>query len=156
MNPITDKPVATTGLIGAVAAGVEAYAEHRGWIPASAAPIVIAATVGALATVAHELVAPWKKVKQVVENGLHLTDADFGRVDALLEQYGLEMVARYLPPDPVSPSTPEGVIPSGMSAGAPVEHAPEHAAPLVTGTAAPAQTPATRPTQGDFVPPATG
>lgn len=134
-NVLADKPVATTGVIGAIATGVEAYAEHRGWIPAQAAPLVIGATVAVLATIAHELVAPWRKVKHIVEDGLHITDADFGRFEAVLEQYGLQLVTKELPQSggylqqlaEHGPDMSGGVdaIPDGMSAGAPQHAAPE-------------------------------
>lgn len=140
---VQNKPVATTGTIGVLAAGIEAYAESRGWIPATLAPYVIAATVALLAAAAHALVSPAKKVKDVLERGLQVTDADFGRCEAVLEGLGLQIVQKQLEPKPAhaatEPPAPPADAPAdaGMSAGAP---AAPPAAPLVTGTAAPVQT----------------
>jgi hypothetical protein len=61
-------------------------------------------------------------------------------------------------PDGPEPDDMEGIAGPITTAHIANDAIAQHAAPLVTGTAAPAQTPVTRTaaTQGDFVPPAAG
>lgn len=131
---LTSKPVATTGTIGTLAVALEGYAEWRGWIPAPLAGVALVVTVAVLSAVTHALVSPAKKVKNIIERGLQVSDADFGRIEAVLEGLGLRIVQKHLEPATVEPAPPADVpAAAGMDAGAP-------AAPLVTGTAAPEQT----------------
>jgi hypothetical protein len=118
---VQDKPVAVTGTLTTVAVAVEGYLEWRGWIPAPLTGVAMVVTVAVLAAVAHELVAPWKKVQQVVQQGLHLTDADWGRIEVVLEQAGLALIPR--PVTVVTPVTAIVAPPDGMTAG-------QHAAPV--------------------------
>jgi hypothetical protein len=65
----------------------------------------------------RRFVSPASKVRAIVEQGLHISDADFGRIDALLEQYGLSLVEKAAPV-PAPAETPAPVTaPDGMSAG---------------------------------------
>lgn len=128
---VKDKPVATTGLVSTLAVGFEAYAESRGWIPKELAPYALAATVALLSAIAHALVSPAKKVESIVKEGLHLTDADYGRgeviaqhliLPALLEKLGIHASPTASGVGEVSSSAPIDVPPpDGMSAGHPVD-----------------------------------
>jgi hypothetical protein len=60
-------------------------------------PIVTAALIAGLGVLLRRFVSPASKVKAIVEQGLHITDADFGRLEALVEQYGLSIVEKKAP-----------------------------------------------------------
>jgi hypothetical protein len=97
-------------------------------------PLVTAGVALLAGAIIRHFTASWSKVKHVVENGLHLTDADFGRLEALLESYGglstllplqttetTETATVDVPAEAASPTTPAAVPDTdaggGMSAG---------------------------------------
>lgn len=103
---VKNKPVATVGTTAAVISAVVGYAVYRGWIGADLGALLEPVVLAVAATIMHALVSPYQKVKDVLERGLHITDADYGRLEAIVEQYGLQIVAKELPTEPTTPATP--------------------------------------------------
>jgi hypothetical protein len=137
---VQNKPVTTTGTLTAVAVAVEGYLEYRGWIPAPLTGVAMVVTVAVLAVIAHELVTPWTKAQHFIEQGLHLTDADWGRFEVMLEQYGLTLLPR--PAAATVTGLAAAVIPAppgdGMTAG---QHAAVEAPLAATPPAAATEPP---------------
>lgn len=103
---VKDKPVATIGTTAAIVSAVIGYAVFRGWLDAGLGALLEPVVLALAATVMHALVSPYQKVRDVVERGLHITDADYGRLEALVEQYGLAIVQKQLAPKPAAPAAP--------------------------------------------------
>jgi hypothetical protein len=94
---VKNKPVATVGTTAALVSALIGYAVFRGWIDSGLGALLEPVFLVVAATIMHALVSPYAKVKAVLERGLHITDADYGRLEALVEQYGLQIVQRELP-----------------------------------------------------------
>lgn len=115
---VKDKPVATVGTAATTAAAVIAYAVYRGWIGADLGALLLPVLVAVASAVVHALVSPYAKVRGVVERGLHISDVDFGRIEAVLEQYGLQLLLHQGTPPVPAAAEPAEPPPDGMGAGA--------------------------------------
>lgn len=83
---IKDKPVATLGAAGTVATALVAYAVSKGWVPGELAAVADATLGAVIFTAVHALVSPASKVREVLERDGTLTDADFGRLEAVITE----------------------------------------------------------------------
>lgn len=108
-NVVKAKPVASVGTAATVVTAVLTYLAYRGVIPTDLVALLDPVAVALAAAAMHALVSPYAKVKAVIEQGLHITDADYGRLEALLEQYGLELVDKKLDPAPATQPAGEPV-----------------------------------------------
>jgi hypothetical protein len=121
-----DEPVLVGSLSAAVVGYVLTFLVAHGVITDTQAstatqtivPLVTAGLITLLGVLLRRYVSPTSKVGAIVEQGLHITDADYGRLEALVEQYGLSIVEKKAPA-PVAPvETPAPTTaPDGMSAG---------------------------------------
>jgi hypothetical protein len=141
-----DEPVlvgsASAALVGAVLTALVTHGvitdTQASGLTQTVVPLVTAGLIAGLGVLLRRFVSPASKVKAIVEQGLHIGDADFGRLDALLEQYGMQLAERALPAEahaegtfvngkpwtPESATTPAEPVttapttaPDGMSAG---------------------------------------
>jgi hypothetical protein len=88
----------------------------------TAVPIVAAGFVLLLGVIARSLVAPYAKVKRLMEQAGLLSDTDFARMEALLDdKFGVELTPD---DDPTAVEGPTGPVPDGMTAGAQVTEVP--------------------------------
>ena len=119
-----DEPVLVGSLSAAVVGYVLSFLVAHGVITDTQAstatqtivPLVTAALITGLGVLLRRYVSPASKVKAIVEQGLHITDADYGRFEALVEQYGMSLVEKAAPA-PVEPVAAPTTAPDGMSAG---------------------------------------
>jgi hypothetical protein len=126
-----DEPVlvgsASAALVGAVLTALVTHGvitdTQASGLTQTVVPLVTAGLIAGLGVLLRRFVSPASKVRAIVEQGLHISDADFGRIDALLEQYGLSLIEKATPLAPLvtaaAPAeTPAPTPPAdGMSAG---------------------------------------
>jgi hypothetical protein len=96
------KPVATVGTTTVLAVAVLNYLAYRGWVPASLDEVLTPVVVLVLGVAVHALVSPYQKVRSALERDGLLSDADFGRLEVLVE----DQVRKALSVPPAAPQLP--------------------------------------------------
>lgn len=123
-NLTKDEPVLVVAAVGAVLSYTGSALVAHGVIGAdvmtsaeqTVVPIVAAGVVMLLGAVTRALVAPYARVKRLLERDYALTDADFARFQGLVQELsGVDLDPTGEPPLEVAN------VPEGMAAGQPAQ-----------------------------------